>query len=157
MSASIPDLTDLSLGYSDLSEALQAVIAWYPPVDFSTMDGQLACLGNAPDSRFAHGAENSPESIFLGCKVSEFPEIVAKANPETYIRPGFPHFFIQHGTDDGTVPFLQSLQFARKLDQAASGSVSYVLILNARHADPAFETERNIAKVLRFIAESFAH
>ena len=76
------------------------------------------------------------------------------ANPETYIRAGLPPFFIQHGKMDDTVPFQQSLNFARKLDAITPENVTHEILPNARHADPAFETPQNIQKVLDFIARA---
>jgi acetyl esterase/lipase len=84
-----------------------------------------------------------------------FPALVQDvraANPETYIRPGLPPFFIQHGKMDDTVPFQQSLNFARKLAAIAPEKVTHEILPNARNADPAFETPQNIQKVLDFIA-----
>ena len=78
--------------------------------------------------------------------------MVWAANPDTYIRPGLPPFFVQHGTTDDTVPYQQSLNFAAKLAaQNGLQSVNHELLLNARHADPAFEAPHNVKKVLDFL------
>jgi acetyl esterase/lipase len=151
VAAGIPALDDLSLGNPDLPSHVQAVVAWFPPTDFLKMDEQLAESGFLPPPEFAHSGVNSPESLILGQKITEIPERVRVANPETYIRAGLPPFFIQHGTHDDIVPHQQSQNFAARLAAIAPRSVTHELLPNARHADPAFETSQNVQKVLDFI------
>jgi acetyl esterase/lipase len=150
----IPELDDPVLGNPDQSSYVQAVVAWFPPTDFLKMDEQLAESGFFPPSGFGHSGANSPESLILGQKITDIPDKVRAANPETYIRPGLPPFFIQHGTHDDVVPHQQSLNFAEKLRAIAPQTVSHELLPNARHADPAFETSQNIQKVLDFLDRS---
>lgn len=151
VAADIPELDDPALGNPDEPGNVQAVVAWFPPTDFLKMDAQLAESGFLPPPEFAHSGANSPESLILGKKITEIPERVRIANPETYLRAGLPPFFIQHGTHDDTVPHQQSLNFARKLAAIAPQTVTHELLPNARHADPAFETTENVQKVLDFI------
>ena len=152
VAAGIPELDDPTLGNPEQPENVQAVVAWFPPTDFLRMDAQLEASGfmQTPDS--AHSGPESPESLILGQPITQIPEIVRAANPETYIRPGLPPFFIQHGHADDTVPYQQSLNFAAKLAaQLGPQAVTYELLLNARHADPVFETPANVKKVLDFL------
>ena len=151
VAAGIPELDDPSLGNPDQSGHVQAVVAWFPPTDFLKMDEQLAESGFLPPAEFAHNSANSPESLLLGQKITEIPDLVRIANPETYIRPGLPPFFIQHGTHDDVVPHQQSLNFAAKLAAISPHTVSHELLPKARHADPAFETAQNVQKVLDFL------
>lgn len=152
--AGIPELTDVSLGNPDQPDHVQAVVSWFPPTDFQKMDEQLDESGFPPPAEFAHSGENSPESLILGKKITEIPDRVQAANPETYIRPGLPPFFIQHGKMDDTVPYQQSLNFAMKLAAIAPENVTHEILPNARHADPAFETPQNIHKVMDFIVRA---
>lgn len=154
VAADVPELDDLSLGNPDQPGNVQAVVAWFPPTDFLKMDEQLAESGFLPPPEFAHSGANSPESLILGQKITEIPDLVRQANPETYIRAGLPPFFIQHGTQDDIVPHQQSLNFAAKLAAIAPQTVSHELLPQARHADPAFETSQNIQKVLDFLDRS---
>lgn len=151
VAAGISELDDPSLGNPDQPEHVQAVVAWFPPTDFLKMDAQLAESGFLPPPEFAHSGENSPESLILGQKITEIPELVRIANPETYLRPGLPPFFIQHGKIDDTVPYQQSLNFTQKLRAIAPQNVTYEVLPNAHHADPAFETPQNVQKVLDFL------
>jgi acetyl esterase/lipase len=151
VSAGIADLDDPTMENADVSDCPQAVVAWFPPTNFLKMDEQLGESGYPPPPEFAHSAKDSPESLLLGQKITEIPDLVRIANPETYIRSGLPPFFIQHGTRDETVPYQQSLNFAKRLAAVAPQLVTHELLPNAHHADPAFETPQNVQKVLDFI------
>jgi dipeptidyl aminopeptidase/acylaminoacyl peptidase len=130
------------------------VVAWFPPTDFLKMDAQLAASGFAPDAESAHSAAHSPESLILGQQITQVPSLVQAANPETYIRPGLPPFFIQHGDADTIVPYQQSVNFAAKL---AAQNVTIEILPGAGHGDPAFETPENLRKVLDFLDVHLAH
>ena len=153
VAAGIPELDDSSLGNSEQPADVQAVVAWFPPTDFCKMDEQLAASGLAPTPEGAHNAAHSPESLILGRQITEIPDVVRAANPETYIRPGLPPFFIQHGTHDRTVPYQQSLNFACKLAQVEPNKVTHELLLNAGHGheQAAFVSLENVNKVLDFL------
>ncbi len=152
VSAKVSELDDLSLGNPEQPCHVQAVVAWFPPTDFLKMDEQLAESGMAPAPEFSHSGANSPESLLLGKKITEIPELVRAANPETYIHSHVPPFFIQHGTKDNTVPHQQSVNFARKVGNVCgSDRVIHELLDDARHGDPQFETPENLKKVLDFL------
>ncbi len=152
VAARVSELDDLSLGNAEQPCHVQAVVAWFPPTDFLKMDEQLAESGMAPAEEFSHSSANSPESLLLGRKITEVPELVRAANPETYIHPDVPPFFIQHGTGDDTVPYQQSANFAQRVREICGKErVIHELLEGARHGDPAFETLQNINKVLNFL------
>jgi acetyl esterase/lipase len=152
VSAGVADLEDLNLGHPDRSSGVQAVVDWFGPTDFLKMDEQLAESNMEPPAEFAHSGANSPESLLLGRKITEIPELVRAANPETYITPNAPPFFIQHGDCDDTVPHQQSVNLAAKLRAVLGADQVYLeLLRGARHADPAFETPQNVKKVLDFL------
>jgi acetyl esterase/lipase len=148
----VPELDDLSLGNADLPSHVQAVVDWFGPTDFLKMDEQLAESGMAPADEESHNGSNSPESLLLGRKITDVPELVRSANPETYIHTNVPPFFIQHGTKDDTVPHQQSINFAAKVREICGGErVVLELIEGARHADPKFDTAKNVKKTLDFL------
>lgn len=154
-SAGVPELEDLSLGHPEQPCHVQAVVAWYGPTNFLKMDEQLAASGMMPPPGFRHSEPNSPESLLLGQTITEIPDKVKAANPETYIRPGAPPFLLQHGTKDMTVPAMQSIEFAAKLQQVlGKENVILDLLEGAEHADPSFETAENVKKVLDFLDRS---
>jgi acetyl esterase/lipase len=151
-SAEIVGLEDLSLGNPNQPCNVQAVVAWYGPTNFLKMDEHLAASGLLPPMGFRHNEPNSPESLLLGWTITEIPEKVMVASPETYIRPGAPPFLLQHGTKDPVVPVQQSIEFAEKLREALGESrVILELIEGAEHADMRFETPENVARVLDFL------
>jgi len=151
-SARIPDLEDLSLGNPEQPCNVQAVVAWFGPTDFLKMDEQLAASGFLPPPGFRHVEANSPESLLLGGTITEIPDIVKAANPETYIRHDGPPFFLQHGTKDATVPVQQSIEFAQKLRRViGDDKITLELLEGAEHADPRFETPQNVDLVLNFL------
>ncbi len=151
-SAGIIGLEDLSLGNPDQPCNVQAVVAWYGPTNFLKMDEHLAESGLLPPPGFRHNEPDSPESLLMGRTITEVPEKVKVASPETYIRPSAPPFLLQHGTKDATVPVQQSIEFAKRLREVLGDSkVILELIEGAEHADVKFETPENVARILDFI------
>ena len=82
----------------------------------------------------------------------EDSEKVKAANPETYIRSNAPPFLLQHGIKDPIVPVQHSIELAKKLKSVLrEEQVILELFENAEHADDAFKTPENVARVLDFI------
>jgi acetyl esterase/lipase len=157
-SADIMGLEDLNMGNPDQPSNVQAVVDWFGPTNFLKMDEQLVASGSAPAEGTQHNGANSPESLLLGDKITEIPEKVSAANPETYIRQNATHFLLQHGTKDPIVPVQQSIEFAAKLRQVCGEDrVILDLIENAEHADPKFETPQNVNKVFDFLNQSLRY
>jgi acetyl esterase/lipase len=151
-SAGIPELEDLSLGNPNQPCNVQAVVTWFGPTNFLNMDDYLAASGLVPPAELSHNSENSPESLLLGAKITEIPDLVKAANPETYIRPDAPPFFFQHGTLDPVVPVQHSIDFATRLKQVIGlDKVFLDLLEGAVHADPRFESPENVHRVLDFL------
>jgi acetyl esterase/lipase len=151
-SAGIPELEDLSLGNPDQSCRVQAVVSWYGPTNFLKMDEHLTESGMLPPPDFRHSEANSPESLLLGQLITEIPDKVKAANPETYINNGVPPFLLQHGVKDPVVPVQQSIEFAAKLKRVPGADrVELDIIEGAEHADPKFETSGNVRRVLDFL------
>jgi len=151
-SAGVPELEDLSLGNPDQPSHVQAVVAWFGPTDFLKMDEYLTERGLPPAPGTEHSGANSPESLLLGQQITEIPDRVKATNPETYITPAAPPFFLQHGTMDPVVPVQMSISFAAKLQQVLGKErVKLELLEGAEHADPRFEAPENVEKVLDFL------
>lgn len=151
-SAGIPELEDLSLGNPKQPCNVQAVVAWFGPTNFLKMDQQLAENGLEPPPGLRHNEPDSPESLLLGQVITQVPDRVKAANPETYIHPNMPPFLLQHGTKDAVVPVQQSIEFAARLKQAlGEGMVTLELLEGAEHADTRFEAPRNVDRVLNFL------
>lgn len=152
------------LGNSNVSSSVNAVVAWFPPINLLTMDKELKNLGirpqlrgaavedpNQPVSDEVHGAADSPASLYMGRKLSDVPELVNENNPTNYISENAPHFFIEHGTSDNVVPYTQSVTFAEKLKEKSKNKVEIELVVGAKHGGPEFTTEENLSRIYKFI------
>jgi len=149
-SGNVKELEDLSQGNADQSSRVQAVVDWFGPTDFLKMDEQ------AKESKVAnpqvHSIPDSPESQLIGKNLQDAPDLVKSANPETYISKDDPPFFIQHGLNDPLVPYPQSVNFAKKLEQTlGKEKVTLELIPGTGHGGPNFQTKENIDKVFAFL------
>lgn len=145
------------LGNMDQSSDVQAVVDWFGPINFLLMDEQFGELGVEPKFGVT-GSAGSPESQYIGTCITEVADIVAKSNPETYIHASNPPFFIQHGTADRHIPYLQAIHFSNKLREVlGEEKVYFELIEGAGHGDglfvdkPYFTTEENLEKVFNFL------
>ncbi len=134
-------------GDTPVSCAVQAAVDWFGPIDFDKMDGQFAAR-HAPGD--IHNAPDSPESLLLGDDITHRPDLVARANPETYITPDAPPFLIQHGSDDLILPFEQSVHFADCL-RKANVPVELDILPGAGHGGPQFDAQENVARVFAFL------
>ena len=76
---------------------VQVGVDWFGPTDFLKMDEQLAANGLGPGD---HSEAESPESRYLGGRITEIPEMARLASPITYVHPRMPPILIQHGRDD---------------------------------------------------------
>jgi acetyl esterase/lipase len=133
-------LDDPSLGNADVSSDVQAVVSWFGPTDFAQMDTQSAIEGNKCTSPEQHDPASSPESAYVGAEIQTVPDLVAQANPITYIESAtsLPPFSVAHGDADCNVPFQQSEILAAALTDAGH-EVDFTLLADATHADARFE------------------
>jgi acetyl esterase/lipase len=148
-SGDVKELQDSNLGYSNVSDKVQAVVDLYGPINFSTMDQQFKESGINGQT---HNSSSSPESILMGQDISTIAGQVAKANPETYISSNDPAFFIQHGSADNLIPYQQAVDFSNKLKSVIGDKkVYFEIIQGARHGDQQFSTTENVKKILDFL------
>jgi acetyl esterase/lipase len=132
---------DFTLGNSNVSSAVQAVVSWYGLTDFGTMDSQQQANPpvSCPTSWLVHDAPNSPESIWLGAALTNIPAKVAQANLTNYIfTAGYlPPFQEAHGNDDCLVPWAQDVELNAALTNR--GAISQLTIEPGwTHGDPRF-------------------
>jgi acetyl esterase/lipase len=152
VSAGIPELEDLNLGNPDQPCNVQAAVDWFGPTNFLEMDEQLTASGLAPMPGTEHSGANSPESWLLGGKITEIPEKVRAANPETYVRANAAPFLIQHGVADPIVPVQQSIALAETLKRVCGQDrVTLELFEGFEHGDRRFDSPVNVKRVLDFI------
>ena len=148
-SGGVAELEDPEQGNADQSTQVQAVVDWFGPIDFLTMDEQFAASGIRGQK---HNTPRSPESELFGKPIMDVPELVRQASPATYISPDDPPFYIQHGTVDPLIPVEQSARFAEALrKELGEESVVYEPLEGTGHGGPQFLAPVNVDKVLDFL------
>jgi acetyl esterase/lipase len=149
LTASVTEFDDPHLGNAEYPCHVQAAVDMFGPTDFLKMDEQLDENGFGPGD---HGEADSPESKYLGAKITDVPLKVVLANPMTYIHEHMPPLLIQHGRLDAQVPIQQSMIFVEKLKKYVSlDRFEFDIIEGAGHGDPLFETDENMNKVFAFL------
>lgn len=149
VTANVAMFDDPTLGNAEYPCDVLAGVDWFGPTDFLKMDEHLAASGLGPCD---HGEAESPESRYLGATIAEVPDKVRLANPMTYVHEGMPPILIQHGTADCQVPYQQSVEFARAIEERVGPDRCELdLLEGAGHGDPAFETEENLNRVFAFV------
>jgi len=144
-----PELEDLNLGNPDYPCNVQAAVDMFGPTDFLKMDEQLAESGLGPGD---HSQANSPESKYLGAKITDVPTRVQHANPITYVHKDMPPILIQHGRLDHLVPVQQSIIFVEKLNKCVNpDKFEFDILENADHGDQQFESPENMNRVFSFL------
>jgi acetyl esterase/lipase len=149
LTPNVPELEDLSLGNTEFPCDVQAAVDMFGPTDFLKMDEQLAESGFGPSD---HSEADSPESRYMGTKITEIPSKVQLTNPMTYIHKDMPPILIQHGRMDHLVPVQQSIIFVEKLKKyVPTDRFEFDILESADHGDPLFETEENMKRVFSFL------
>jgi len=136
--------------YTGVSSSVQAVVDFYGPTDFLIMDRYVP--KQPPDSCGAtdpHDAPDSPESLLLGCPVTECTDRVHQANPITYITPDDPPFLIFHGMFDCVVTPQSSIILDKALKDAGV-ETELVLVPHASHGLRDFTNKEVESKILTF-------
>lgn len=97
----------------------------------------------SPDGQFIHGKNSGLTSL-------DKPEVVAKANPITYVDKNDPPFLLMHGTNDVSVSPSQTLLMHNALREAGVPSTRYV-IEGAGHASAEFSDPQVIKILIDFL------
>ncbi len=119
------------LGETDVSSAVQAAIAFYPPTNFLEMDNWairsckpgLAMGEGFRTGEFCHDDPSSPESSLIGCPIQDCPKKTLAADPAAYISPADPPIMILHGQSDLLVPHHQGERLYMALNKACNEAV----------------------------------
>lgn len=141
-------LEGADLGNSSYSSCVQAVVDWFGPIDFLTMDQQFtgtSCPVN-------HNDASSPESQLVGAAIQTKTDLVKAVNAITYVTAKAPAFLIQHGTADCNVPPQQSQQLYDALKLAiGADKVTLTFIQGAGHGGSQFSDTANMKIVIDFL------
>ncbi len=132
------------------SSCVDAVIDWFGPIDFATLDRQ-----SLPGSPGRHDDPESPESTLLGCALPQCPRALLEAsNPISYIGAHTPPFLIMHGQSDRAVPWQQSQELYDAL-RAHGVAAQLLLVPDADHMFtklPPEQMRAQLEPVFAFIA-----
>lgn len=105
--------------------------------------------------RCDHDDATSPESRFLGAKITDVPELARLAAPITYVHKDMPPFLIIHGDSDPIVPVEQSLRFYEKIKAVAGESKVELFIAKGEghHGNPWYQESWLSDICFAFLAE----
>lgn len=149
-SAGVKSLEDLNMGNSDQKSNVQAVVDWFGPINFLTMDDEFTKAGVT--DHMSHSTADSSESKYMGAQITTIADKVKLADPSNYISSTTSPFYIENGTADKVVPTQQSVDFAAALKNViGNDKVTYTQIQGAGHGGPEFETTENLDKVFAFL------
>lgn len=135
-----PAFEGLHLGSPEANSRVHAVMDFFGPTDFLQMDHHLP--RTAPDScsdYLVHEKVDSPESLLVGCPITDCTDRVWAANPISYVNGNEPPFAIHHGNFDCTVSPHQSILLYQSL-QAQNADVSLDLYPGVGHGGPFFQS-----------------
>lgn len=141
---------DLTLGNAGFSSKVTATVDWFGPINFSTIVEEGDALGL---TGITGGSINTNfEADYMGLDaIEDDPDLVALANPTTYIDAEDAAFFIQVGNADPLVPYTQSEYFYNALlDELGANKVSFELIDGAGHGGSEFDDTANLEQVIAF-------
>ena len=133
---------------------IAAIVAYYPPTDFLTLDQELRqddCRLSGPF--LPHDGPRGPESKFLGVPIKSHPARDALADPATYATQAAPPVLLVAGTDDCLVPWQQSQELANTLI-ARGAPVTFRLVTGATHADLSLDQGATLATTMNFLTRA---
>ena len=137
----------------------RGVVNLFGPMDFSTMDQDMATLGRTSQMGPTDVAD-SAESRLLGFPVGDNRAVARSISPVgrlSQLKDPLPPLLIRHGDAD---PLIADLQ-AKRLREAwiaadPAAQVDYKLVPGAGHGGAAFETDPVKAEVVAFLQKVLA-
>ena len=133
----------------------RAVVDFYGPMDFSTMDADMAALGRTAQMGETNAAD-SAESQLLGYAVGSDPAGAKAMGPvgrlEAMAPRALPPLFVRHGDADPLIAATQSERLVAawtRVDPAAK--VDFALVAGAGHGGGDFDTEVVMAPMVAFL------
>lgn len=134
---------------------IRAAVVWFGPVDFNTMDDDMAASGQGSSDT---DGPDSPESGLIGAPVGENPELARSASPLTFLEAlpddtRLPPILIMHGAKD---PLIAARQSERLHDAIAThpsnGGIRLEILAEGTHGGGAFNEPATIQTVIAFLA-----
>lgn len=138
----------------------RAVVDFYGPMDFSTMDADMAALGRTA-AMGATDAADSAESQLLGYAVGDDPAAAKAAGPvgrlEAMAPRALPALFVRHGDADPMIAQGQSERLVAawaRVDPAAP--IDFALVAGGGHGGGDFDTDVVMAPLRDFLTARLA-
>ena len=149
-----------ALGLVEGGRAPQAVVDFYGPMDFSTMDADMAALGRTAQMGQTDPAD-SAESQLLGYAVGSNPAGAKAVGPvgrlEAMTPRALPPLFVRHGDADPLIAATQSERLVAawaRVDPTAW--VDFALVAGAGHGGGDFDTDVVMAPLRDFLTAVLA-
>ena len=142
---------DPAMGNAEYSSAVQAVIGLFGVYDLFWQ------------SQFTEDAEPEPgmpkmgnwTDVFMGLNCRGREGLMKLAWPGSYVRPNCPPFLLQAGTGDEIVPYENSIQFAKRInDVCGEGRAVIELFEGCAHGDIRFSEKENLDRMYAFADEA---
>jgi acetyl esterase/lipase len=146
---------------ADPATRLDASVAWFPPVDFPTMDNDIEATG-IDRATGRNDGPKSPESRLIGATVADHPDLARAAGPIARLAelpPGarLPDMLVMHGARD---PYIAAAQSRRlHLALAAHGTASRLdldILPQGTHGGGEFAEPQAMQRVTDFLRAAFA-
>jgi len=147
-------LYDDSLGFTDISGEVQAVVSWFCVSDLVV---QSECSAANPFMELSDGTTMPLANfadIFLGVNAREHPNLAHFASPAAWITKDMPPTFLQHGGADTLVPAECSRIVYEKIQKLCGDNhVIYDEFPDYTHGDERFSSDDNIAKMIDWLKQ----
>ncbi len=142
----------LNLTQGEPAGAVQAVAAWFPPTDLTSVASQRAAA-RRPVPAFMEGRPLPDMAAgLLGLeRVSDDPAAARAASPTTHAASASGPTLLIHGDDDGLINVQQSIALHHALLDAGQDS-QLILLAGANHEDPGFHTPAVLAATAGFFS-----
>lgn len=150
----VAEYDDLSLGYPNEREDVQAAVIFFGMTDLTRLDAQFE-ERNVQRSLPPVASPDSPEARFFGVTIGEHPELYKKASPALLVHADTPPMILFHGTSDTVVPFEQSVEMAEALSTVIGREKTALHIVSgAGHGDRKFTEYSYFGEIFAFLAQN---
>jgi acetyl esterase/lipase len=146
-----------ALSLVEAGRSPNAVIDFFGPMEFSTMDADMAALGRTAAMGATDPAE-SAESALLGFAVGSDREAAKAVGPvgrlERMAPRPLPPLFVRHGDADTLIAHGQSERLVAAWSRVdPSASIDFALVAGAGHGGGDFDTAVVMDPMLRFLGQ----
>ncbi len=140
--------------------APRAVVDFFGPMDFSTMDADMAALGRTAQMGQTDPAD-SAESQLLGYAVGSAPAAAKAAGPvgrlDAMAPQPLPPLFVRHGDADPLIAHTQSERLVAAWSRVdPKAAVDFALVKGAGHGGGDFDTSVVIAPLTAFLRKALS-